>query len=245
MLHRASEHMKHESRKKSRKHHAGKWFSPAATNSAGYNGAAQLGKSIINSGVKNGSIGYNADQQGGEFNTKLARKARKHESRRRSHKSRKHHSIMGLSESRKHESHRSHKARKHARHHAQAYRGGEPTQHEFGKGLHLSRKRSHKAHRAHKLPHLKPKGKVGRAQTGRLNRNFKTGGFNKIASAAGKRYGSTAAGKRVAGAIFHKMAESRGNAARKGHHAHRSHKAHKSYAHKGHTHRSRKAMEEC
>lgn len=61
-------------------------------------------------------------------------------------------------------------------------------------------------------PHLKPKGKRGKAQVSRLNRTYKTGGFSKIAAAAGKKYGSTAAGKRVAGAIFNNMAKARGNA---------------------------------
>lgn len=86
-----------------------------------------------------------------------------------------------------------------------------------------------------KLPHLKPKGKQGKAQVARLGRTFKTGGFNKIAASAGKKYGSTTAGKRVAGAIFNKMAHSRGHAARKS----------KTYSHKGHIHRSRKAMSAC
>lgn len=282
MLRRAHESMKHDSRKKARRHHASVPMPMMAhqmnprlmggANSAGYNRNAQAGANFINSGMKSGSVGYNADQQGGEFNTKSARKAHKHASRRRSHKSHRHHSVMGLSESRK-RAHRSHKHE--ARKRAKPYRGGTPTQGLYGKGLKLSRKRSHRAHKheshrheshkhagktsafgspswrakfmhkgarkheAKKLPHLKPKGKIGKAQTGRLNRNFKTGGFNKIASSAGREYGSKAAGQRVAGAIFHKMAEARGNAARK------SRGSRKSYAHKGHTHRSRKAMKEC
>lgn len=84
-------------------------------------------------------------------------------------------------------------------------------------------------------PHMKPKGKIGKAQVKRLGRTYKTGGFNKIATAAGKKYGSAAAGKRVAGAIFNKMAQAHGHAR----------KSKKSYAHKGHTHMSRKAMKAC
>lgn len=61
-----------------------------------------------------------------------------------------------------------------------------------------------------KVAHLKPKGAAGKAQVKRLGRNYKTGGFNKIAASAGKKYGSAAAGKRVAGAIFNKMAKGRG-----------------------------------
>ncbi len=56
-----------------------------------------------------------------------------------------------------------------------------------------------------KLKHMKPKGKKGMAQVKRLGRTFKTGGFNKIAKASGKKYGSTA-GKRIAGAVFNRMA---------------------------------------
>lgn len=246
MLRRASEHMKHDSRKKSRKHHALK-FNPGANPMTG----ADLG-GFNNAGSFRGgqSIGQGGGPQVGDWPYNGRQDARKskhaHKAHKRSHKARKHHSVMGLSESRKHHSHSSHKSHK-ARHHAKAYRGGTPTQGEFGKGLHLSKRshgaRKHSRHHAHKLPHLKPKGKIGRAQTGRLNRNFKTGGFNKVARSAGKEYGSTAAGKRVAGAIFHKMAQARGNAAHKGKHAHK--RSRKSYAHKGHSHRSRKAMKEC
>ena len=49
---------------------------------------------------------------------------------------------------------------------------------------------------------MKPKGKKGRAAVKRLGRNYKTGGFNKIANAAAKEYGSEAAGKRVAGKVY-------------------------------------------
>ncbi len=57
---------------------------------------------------------------------------------------------------------------------------------------------------------MKPKGARGRAQVKKLGRTYKTGGFKKIAAKAGKKYGSKAAGKRVAGAIFQKMAKKRG-----------------------------------
>ena len=56
---------------------------------------------------------------------------------------------------------------------------------------------------------MKPKGKRGMAAVKRLGRNYKTGGFAKIAAKAGKRYGSKAAGKRVAGAVFQRMARKR------------------------------------
>lgn len=56
----------------------------------------------------------------------------------------------------------------------------------------------------------KPKGKKGMAQVKKLGRNYKTGGFNKIAASAGKKYGSSVAGKKVAGAIFQKMVKKRG-----------------------------------
>jgi len=49
---------------------------------------------------------------------------------------------------------------------------------------------------------MKPKGKKGMAAVKRLGRNYKTGNFDKIAAAAGKKYGSSEAGKRVAGAIY-------------------------------------------
>ncbi len=58
-----------------------------------------------------------------------------------------------------------------------------------------------------KKPHLKPKGAAGKAQVARLGRSYKTGGFKKIEAKAAKRYHSTAAGKKVAGAIFNKMAK--------------------------------------
>ncbi len=54
-------------------------------------------------------------------------------------------------------------------------------------------------------PHLKPQGAKGMAQVKKLGRRYKTGGFNKIAAKATKRYGSAAAGARVAGAVFQNM----------------------------------------
>jgi hypothetical protein len=53
---------------------------------------------------------------------------------------------------------------------------------------------------------MKPKGAKGKAMVAKLGRTKKTGGFAKIANKAAKEYGSKAAGKRVAGAIFWKMA---------------------------------------
>lgn len=58
--------------------------------------------------------------------------------------------------------------------------------------------------------HMKPKGAVGRAAVKRLGRTYKTGGFNKIAASAATKYKSKAVGKKVAGAIFQKMAAKRG-----------------------------------
>jgi len=57
---------------------------------------------------------------------------------------------------------------------------------------------------------MKPKGKRGMAAVKRLGRNYKTGGFAKIASKASKKYGSKAAGQRVAGAIYQAMVNKRG-----------------------------------
>lgn len=53
---------------------------------------------------------------------------------------------------------------------------------------------------------MKPKGAKGKAAVKRLGRTYKTGGFNKIAKKAAKKYGSAEAGKRVAGAIYWRMA---------------------------------------
>lgn len=52
---------------------------------------------------------------------------------------------------------------------------------------------------------MKPKGKRGRTAVKRLGRTKKTGGFNKIAKKAAKKYGSKKAGKRVAGKIYQNM----------------------------------------
>lgn len=52
---------------------------------------------------------------------------------------------------------------------------------------------------------MKPKGKKGKAQVKKLGRTYKTGGFAKIANKASKKYGKVA-GKKVAGAVFQKMA---------------------------------------
>jgi hypothetical protein len=54
---------------------------------------------------------------------------------------------------------------------------------------------------------MKPKGNRGKAQVKKLGRNYKTGGFKKIAGKAEKEYGSKEAGKKVAAAIFQKMAQ--------------------------------------
>jgi len=56
----------------------------------------------------------------------------------------------------------------------------------------------------------KPKGKRGMAAVKRLGRTKKTGGFAKIANKAAKEYGSAAAGKKVAAAVYWKMAKKRG-----------------------------------
>jgi hypothetical protein len=57
------------------------------------------------------------------------------------------------------------------------------------------------------MKHMKPEGARGKAQTERLGRDFKTGGFAKIEKNAAKKYGSKKAGEKVAGSIFNKMAE--------------------------------------
>ncbi len=56
---------------------------------------------------------------------------------------------------------------------------------------------------------LKPKGKRGRAQVKKLGRTYKTGGFAKIMNKATKEYGSKKKGRKVAGAIFQRMAKLR------------------------------------
>jgi len=57
------------------------------------------------------------------------------------------------------------------------------------------------------MAHMKPKGAKGKTQVKKLGRNYKTGGFKKIAEKAEKEYGSKEEGKRVAGAVFNKMAK--------------------------------------
>lgn len=54
---------------------------------------------------------------------------------------------------------------------------------------------------------MKPKGARGRAAVKRLGRNYKTGGFAKIANKAAKEYGSKAAGQRVAAAVYWRKAK--------------------------------------
>ena len=49
--------------------------------------------------------------------------------------------------------------------------------------------------------------KRAKAQLKKIGRTKKTGGFAKIARKAGKKYGSTAVGKRVAGKVFQEMAK--------------------------------------
>jgi hypothetical protein len=55
------------------------------------------------------------------------------------------------------------------------------------------------------MARMKPKGARGRAAVRRLGRTYATGGFAKIAAKAG----GGAKGKRIAGAIFQKMARAR------------------------------------
>ena len=51
-------------------------------------------------------------------------------------------------------------------------------------------------------PHMEPKGEKGKAAVERLGRDYKTGGFEKIAAKAAEKYGSKEAGERVAGAVY-------------------------------------------
>lgn len=53
--------------------------------------------------------------------------------------------------------------------------------------------------------HMKPKGAGGRAAVKKLGRTYKTGGFDKIANSAAKKYKSKAVGQKVAGAIYQNM----------------------------------------
>lgn len=61
-----------------------------------------------------------------------------------------------------------------------------------------------------KTKRMKPAGKKGMAMVKKLGRNYKTGGFSKIANKAAAKYHSKAAGNRVAGAIYQKMVKARG-----------------------------------
>jgi hypothetical protein len=56
-----------------------------------------------------------------------------------------------------------------------------------------------------RTPHLKPKGVRGMKQVEKIGRRYKTGGFNKIANLATKRYRSKKIGNKVAGAVFQRM----------------------------------------
>lgn len=58
-------------------------------------------------------------------------------------------------------------------------------------------------------PHQEPKGEKGKAAVERLGRDYKTGGFEKIAKKAAEKYGSKEAGERVAGAIYWKKVAAR------------------------------------
>jgi hypothetical protein len=57
--------------------------------------------------------------------------------------------------------------------------------------------------------HKEPKGEKGQAAVERLGRDYKTGGFEKIAAKAAEKYGSKEAGERVAGAIYWKKVAAR------------------------------------
>jgi uncharacterized membrane protein YebE (DUF533 family) len=56
---------------------------------------------------------------------------------------------------------------------------------------------------------MKPKGKAGMVAVKRLGRNYKTGGFDKIANKTAKEYGSKAAGDRVAGSVYWNMVKNK------------------------------------
>lgn len=60
---------------------------------------------------------------------------------------------------------------------------------------------------------LKPKGKRGRRAVRRLGRNYKTGGFMRIARKAAAKYGSMERGKKVAGKVYWGMVKKRKAAA--------------------------------
>ena len=56
---------------------------------------------------------------------------------------------------------------------------------------------------------MKPKGKRGQISVKRLGRTYKTGGFERIAQKAAKRYGSAERGRKVAGSVYWKMVKKR------------------------------------
>ena len=58
---------------------------------------------------------------------------------------------------------------------------------------------------------IKPKGEKGLAAVKRLGRNYKTGGFARIAKKAMARGASAQAAKRIAGAVYWKMVRKRNN----------------------------------
>ena len=58
-------------------------------------------------------------------------------------------------------------------------------------------------------PKMEPKGEKGKAAVERLGRDYKTGGFEKIAKKAAEKYGSKEAGERVAGAVYWKKVAAR------------------------------------
>lgn len=49
---------------------------------------------------------------------------------------------------------------------------------------------------------MKPQGARGGVAVERLGRNYKTGGFEKIADKAAKKYHSASAGRKVAAAVY-------------------------------------------
>ena len=60
-----------------------------------------------------------------------------------------------------------------------------------------------------KVKKMKPKGKRGLVAVKRLGRNYKTGGFKKIARKAAKKYGSKKVGEKIAAKIYWNMVKKR------------------------------------
>jgi len=58
-------------------------------------------------------------------------------------------------------------------------------------------------------PKMEPKGEKGKAAVERLGRDYKTGGFEKIAKKAAEKYGSKEAGERVAASVYWKKVAAR------------------------------------